>query len=153
MSSAFDPTSFLNQTFNESNSTESVPVPEGEYPGIIEKVDVVPWSKTDGSASGLKLQVMWTIEDESVKELLGRSKVTQRQDIMLDLTESGDNLDFGKGRNIGLGRLREATDLNEPGAPFGFQMLPGKMAKVLVKHRAGQEPGQIFSEVKAVTHI
>jgi hypothetical protein len=149
MSSTFDPTAFMNMTVEGSNSTESLPVPEGEYLAISEKVDVVPWSSKDGSNSGLKLQVIWDIQDDGVKSLMERSKVTQRQDIMLDLTETGQ-LDMGKGKNVGLGRLREAVDLNQAGQPFSFAMLQGRMGKVLVKHRAGTEPGQVFSEVKAV---
>lgn len=149
MASAFDPNAFLNATVTEANSTESVPVPEGEYLAIADKVTIVPWSKKDGSDSGLKLQIIWDIQDENVKELLERSKVTVKQDQMLDLTDTGQ-LALGKGQNIGLGRLRTAVDLNTPGEAFAFSMLQGRLAKVLVKHRTGEQPEQIFAEVRGV---
>jgi len=151
MASAFDPTAFLNATITESNSTETVPVPEGEYLSISEKAEVVPWQSRDGSNSGLKLVITWEIQDEGVKELLARSKVTARQDIMLDLTETGQ-LDMGKGRNVALGRLREALDLNKPGDPFSFAMIAGRMGKIVIKHRIAEINGvqQPVAEVKGV---
>ena len=145
---SFDPQQFLNSTIEESNSTEMVPVPEGELLAIADKVDCVTWSSKDGSSSGLKLRVIWDIQDEPTKQLLGRSKVTCAQDIMLDLTETGQ-LDMGKGKNVGLGRLRSAVDLNTPGQPFSFPMIQGRMATVSVKHRIYQDA--IFAEVKGVT--
>lgn len=149
MSSAFDPNAFFNSTVTEANSTELTPVPEGEYLAIADKVTIVPWSKKDGSDSGLKLQIIWDIQDENVKALLERSKVTVRQDQMLDLTDTGQ-LALGKGQNVGLGRLRTAVGLNTPGEPFSFTMIQGQIAKVLVKHRAGDQPEQIFAEVRGV---
>jgi hypothetical protein len=148
--SQFDPNAFLNATIEEANSTEMTPVPEGEYLAIADKVTVVPWQKKDGSDSGLKLQIIWDIQDENVKALLERSKITVRQDQMLDLTETG-GLALGKGQNVGLGRLRTAVGLNEPGQPFSFAMIQGQVAKVLVKHRMGDQAEQIFAEVRGVT--
>lgn len=145
--STFDPTVFMNSTIEEANSTEQVPVPEGEYLAIADKVEIVPWASKDGSSSGLKAQIIWDVQDDAVKQLLDRSKVTIRQDQMLDLTEAG-NLDMGKGKNVGLGRLRTAVDLNTPGQPFAFSMIQGRMAKVLVKHRVANDT--IYAEVKGV---
>lgn len=145
----FNLADFLNQTFDESNSTVSVPVPEGEFLAIADKVDLNTWQKRDGSASGLKLDIVWDIQDAELLAMFDRSKATSRQSIMLDLTETG-NLDFGKGRNVQLGRLRAALDLNEPGKPFGFPMITGRMGKVSIKHRIDGD--QIYSEVKAVAH-
>jgi hypothetical protein len=68
------------------------------------------------------------------------------QDVMLDLTDSGQ-LDMAKGRNVRLGRLREALDLNAPGRPFSFAMIQGRMAKVKVGHRVDGE--DIYAEVRA----
>lgn len=150
--SVFSPEQFLDLQINEANDTKVVPVPAGEFVALIGEVKVVPWAKKDDpSVAGLKLQITWEIDSPEVKQLLGRDKVTVRQDQMLDMTESG-GLDMGKGRNVGLGRLREATGLNTPGQPFAFSMLTGRMAKVLVKHRAG-DGDTIYSEVKGVAKI
>lgn len=147
---SFDPSTFLNQTFEEANSTVLTPCPEGEFPGIAEKVDVNTWQKKDGSASGLKLDLVWDIQDEGVKAATGRDPTRVRQSIMLDLTDTGQ-LDMGKGKNVNLGRLREALDLNQPGAPFSFSMIQGRMGKVMVKHRIDND--NIYDEVKAVAKL
>ena len=147
----FNPDQFLDMQVTESNSTEAIPVPVGEYTAVIGEVKCRSWQKKDDpSVSGLALDISWDIDDESVKELLGRTKVSVKQGAMLDLTESG-GLDMGKGRNVGLGRLREAVGLNAPGQPFSFSMLVGRMAKVKVEHRIDGD--RIFAEVKAVTKL
>ena len=151
----FSPEQFLDMQVTESNSTELIPIPIGDYLAIADKVEVKQWAKKDDpSVSGLKLQITWAIDDQAVKELLGRDKVTIRQDIMLDLTDGG-TLDMGKGRNVGLGRLREAVDLNIPGQAFSFTMIPGRMAKVSVKQRLDDKvtPPAIYSEVGGVAKV
>lgn len=151
MSSIFNPEEFLQSAqISEANSTASIPIPVGEYPAGIQEVKIATWAKKDGSASGLKLQVFWGIEDDAVKSFLGRDKVVVRQDIMLDLTEAG-GIDTGKGKNIGLGRLREAVDLNVPGQPFSFPMLPGRMAKVAIVHEPYQDT--LLAQVKGVAKL
>lgn len=147
----FSVENFLDQQFDQANDTVSQPVPAGEFPAIIDKVECKQWaSKADPSKAGLKLAITWLIDDGSVKELLGRDKVTVRQDIMLDMTDAG-GLDMGKGRNISLGRLREATGLNTQGQPFSFAMLTGRCAKVKVDHRIADD--KIYAEVKGVARM
>lgn len=147
----FDPAQFLEQQTTEANDTKLVPVPVGEYTALIEKVDARQWtSKKDPSVSGISLDVTWEVDDSTVKQLLGRDKVTVKQGIMLDMSETG-GLDMGKGKNVGLGKLREAVGLNVPGQPFAFSMLAGRVAKVRVEHRVDGE--NIYSEVKAVAKL
>lgn len=144
---SFDPNTFLNATFDEQNDTKVIPVPAGEYLALAEKVDVKSWSSKDGSSSGIKLEIVWDILDDNVKALLGRDTVKVTQQQMLDLTDTGA-LDMGKGKNIGLGRIREALDMNTPGQPFSFGMIQGRMAKVIVSHRAVGE--DIYAEIKKI---
>ena len=147
----FNPDQFLDMTINDSNSTQTVPVPVGEYTAVAGEVKCRQWqSKADPSKSGLTLDIIWNVDDSAVKELLGRDKVTVKQGIMLDLTEAG-GLDMGKGRNVGLGRLREALDLNRPGEAFSFSRLPGRVAKIAVSHRIDGE--NIYAEVKSVARV
>lgn len=147
----FSPEQFLDMQTTDANSTQSVPVPVGEYTALIDKVEVKSWQKRDDpSVGGLKLSMLWSIDDASVKEILGRDKVTVKQEIMLDITDAG-GLDMGKGRNTGLGRLREAVKLNTPGQPFAFSMLQGRMGKVKVDHRVDGE--NIYAEVKGVARM
>jgi hypothetical protein len=149
--SMFDPNAFLEMTVDQENSTVATPTPVGEYLAVCDKVELREWKKKDDpSVAGLALDVLWSIDDANVKALLERDKVTVKQGIMLDITESG-GLDMGKGKNVGLGKLREALNLNVKGQPFGFKMLEGRMAKVRVEHRLDpKNPDAIFAEVKAV---
>lgn len=146
--SMFDPNQYLDMQTTESNDTKVVPVPVGEYLAMVSEVKARSWtSKSDPTKSGIALDLQWEIEDTNVKSLLDRDKVTVKQGIMLDMTGSG-GLDMGKGKNVGLGRVREATGLNTPGAPFAASMLTGRMAKVTVKHRVDGDT--IYAEVSGV---
>lgn len=145
--STFDPATFLNMQVDEANDTKVVPVPAGEYLAVAEKVDIKAWASKDGSSSGLKLEIVWDIDDQNVKALLGRDTVKVTQQQMLDLTDTG-MLDTSKGKNVGLGRIREALDLNTPGQPFAFSMIQGRPAKVVVSHRIAGE--DVYAEVKKI---
>ena len=143
----FDPTSFMDATFSETNDTKVVPIPIGDWPAIIEEPKMAEWKSRDGLKSGWKLSMTMKIDSPEVAAITLRETNKVRHDVMLDLTESGA-LDMGKGKNVGLGRLREACNLNKPGEPFSFRMFDGKMIKVRIGHRVDGE--DIFSEVKAV---
>jgi hypothetical protein len=148
----FDPANFLDMQMTEASSTVSTPVPEGEYTGIVDgEPEIRQWTgKKDPTKSGLVLDITWLIDDATVKAELGREKVTCRQSIMLDLNSNG-GIDTGKGRNVSLGRLRDAVNLNEPGKPFSFRMLAGQCAKVAIKHRVDGDA--VYAEVKGVARL
>jgi hypothetical protein len=154
MTQMFDPNTFLEMTTTDANSTVAVPVPAREYIAIVEEVKARPWQAADDpSKAGMSLDVTWLIDDAAVKAELERDKVTVKQSLFLDVTPEG-GLDMGKGKNVGLGRLREALDLNAPGQPFGFRMLPGRAAKIVVSHRTDpKRPEVIYAEVKAVAKL
>jgi hypothetical protein len=147
---SFDAQSFLDATVHTANDTKIIPVPVGEYFGIIDKIAARQWQSKDGTKSGLALDVTWLVEDAGVKSLLGRDTVTVRQGIMLDITSQG-GLDLSLGKNIDLGRLREAVGKNQEGEPFSFSMLPGLTAKIRVTHRIDGE--NTYSEVKGVAKL
>jgi hypothetical protein len=147
---SFDPDLFLNSTFTGANDTKVIPVPVGEFQGIIEKVVPRQWQSKDGTSTGIALDVFWLVEDAGVKAELGRDTVTVKQGIMLDTTPQG-GLDMSKGKNIGLGRLREAVGLNDPSQPFSFHSLPGQSAKISVAHRIVGE--DTFAEVKGTAKL
>jgi hypothetical protein len=147
----FSPEQLMQLEIAESNSTKSEPVPIGEYNAIIKEVKARSWTKKDDpSVSGLALDIIWEIDDANVKAALDRDTVTCKQGIMLDLTAAG-GIDTGKGKNVGLGRLREAVGLNEPGRSFSFNQLAGRVARVKVKHRPDGD--NIYSEVEAVAKL
>lgn len=154
--SVFNPQQFLDAQFTESNDTVLRPIPAGEYIGYIEPgtVDVKQWkSNKDPSVTGLKLASLLVIDDAAVRAELGRDKVTCRYEVMLDITEEG-GLDMGKGKNITLGRLREATGCNEAGQPFAFRMLEGRPMKVLISHRVDDnDSSKVYTDVKGVAKL
>lgn len=144
----FDPQQFLDTNITDANSTQFIPIPEGDYNMISTDVQVRPWNSRDGTSSGLALDIKYEVDDAGVKELLGRDKVTVKQGIMLDLN-AGGGISTEKGRNVQLGRLREAMDLNKPGEPFNFRMLAGRVVKGHIKSRVADD-GQIYNDVTAV---
>lgn len=148
--SDFNPETFLNQTVEGALDTKIIVCPVGEYNAMADKVTIEKWAARDGSSSGLKLKIMWDILDDDAKAVTGRDNLRVKQEQMLDLTDTGQ-LDMSKGKNVGLGRIREALDLNEPGKPFSFSMIQGRMAKVRVSHRTAGE--DVYDEIKAIAKL
>ena len=142
---------FLDASVSTANDITSTPVPVGEYHGVIEKIIPRQWQSKDGTKSGIAMDIFFLIEDHLVKEHLGRDVVTCKMGLMLDTTPQGV-LDMAKGRNIGLGRLREAVGKNTPGEAFSFGMLPGLSAKVNVTHRVSDN-NEVFAEIKSVSKL
>jgi len=132
----FDKSQFLNMAVTGSNATEFVPVPVGEYPMTVESVDVSTGT-SDAGQNWARLDVIAVVQDEEVKKFMSRDKVTVRGGFMLDVVEQDGNatLDMGKGRNVRLGRLREAVGLNDEKQDFMFTMLVGQSCKGKVTHR------------------
>lgn len=149
--SQFDPTAFLDQSIEGQLDTKITPCPEGEFIAVIENVNPRPWASKDGTKAGVVLDVLWAIDDQGVKQQLGREKILVKQGIMLDLDATGQRLDVSRGKNVNLGRLREALDMNNPGQPFSFNMLPGRAARVKVTHRIDGE--DVYADIKMVTRI
>lgn len=148
--SAFDVEAFMSSATTEANSTRSEPVPEGEYTAIAHISDDPQNPAVRTTMSGkVVLDVHWSIDDAGVKEVTGRDDPQVRQSIFLDIDANG-RLDVSKGKNLQLGRLREALGLNTPGIPFKFADISGKVARVLVKHRLDAE-GTTWADVKGVT--
>ena len=59
---------------------------------------------------------------------------------------------MGKGQNVGLGRLRESLNLNDPTKAFAFRQLEGQMAKIKVDHQPDKEdPEKVYDRVVGVT--
>lgn len=153
----FNPEQFLSSTFNESNSTELLQVPEGEYTAVTEPVTAESFRTFDykkgerAGQKGVMLHLTWSINDESgaLSEYLGRAPKV-RQSLTLDFGPGG-TLEFGKGKNVSLGRLREAFNQNLTGRPWSFTMLGGQVARIKVKHRI--DGGNTYAEVSEVTKL
>lgn len=148
---SFDPDNLVNMDITGSTSTEYVPIPEGEFTGVIQDVSAKQVTSKKNGQTYTFLELMYVIDDEDVREETGMAEPKSRQSMILDFTDAG-TLDLGKGKNVPLGRLREACNLNDPSKAFNFNMLVGQAVKVNVKHRTGDE-GQIYAEIKGVAKL
>jgi hypothetical protein len=146
--SSFNPESFMNSTVSEANSTQYEQVPEGEFPASIDTVT----PRTTGTGKAL-LSVKWKVDDEAVRTQTGMAEPSVFQTVWLDVTESG-GLDFSRGKNVQLGKLRDALGQNAPGKPWSPGMLVGGVAKIRVKHSIDKRDNvTLNAEVSAVTKL
>lgn len=145
MTSTFNPDLFLNSEIEDANATEYVPIAEGEYNLVIKSLTA---GTTDKGAAKLDLVVI--VDDEEVRQETGMNEPTIKYTVWLDITESG-GLDFGKGKNVALGRLREACEQNVPGKPWSPASLIGSVVRGTIKHRFHED--KVFADVKGVTRL
>jgi hypothetical protein len=150
---AFDAEALMNVTTTEQGSTEVVQCPPNDYLAILDDIKFRHGNKKDDpSDTWFAMDVIWDIQDDAVRAELGRPKVTVKQQLFLDMTDDGKGFDMGKGKNVGLNRLREALDMNKPGEPFSPAQMKGRAAMVKVTHRPDQnKPGVVYAEVTAVS--
>lgn len=146
-----------NVSVNEPMATQMAVVPEGEYTAIIDSFGdegVKGWMREANTKNGPKaiLQVPFVILDDNLKATLGRDKVTVRMDLWLDTANGG--LETGEGKNIDLGRLREALGQNST-PNWSFTMLAGAgPVKIQTGVRADRnDPSRKFAEVKRVSKL
>lgn len=144
--SVFNPTTFMNTDYTGALDTKLIAVPEGDWPGVAGKLEAGVTPK--GQA---KLDITWEINDPQVEAITGRDKNSVRQTVWLDLTDHG-TLDMSPGKNVGLGRLREALGQNDPAKPWNPGMIAGQVAMLSIKQRMDDE-GNVFADVKKVAAI
>lgn len=129
---SFDPNTFMEQTIDAELDTQVQLVPEGEYQAMIEPIEADKDFRSGTIGEGKKREgetwasfsPRFVIQDSAVQAELGRDKVVcSHEGLFLDLDSNG-NLDFSKGKNVGLGQLRDAVGQNKPG-PWSFQNLSG----------------------------
>lgn len=149
----FDPATFMQTVYTEVNDTMVVPCPAGDWQAQIVELKPKTGTISKGERAGetwAGVDVVWEIGDDRVTSITGRKPTKVRQNVFLDLNASG-SIDFSRGKNISLGRLREACDLNRPGQPFNFSQLIGKLAVVEVSHRVdASDASKLYDEVKSV---
>lgn len=149
MPSAFDPIAFAGATTKSSGDTTFAPVPAGEYTAVIDDVNV------RDTTYGPVVDVVWSIDDGALKTELGRDKVTVKQGVFVDVTEGPDGkpvLDFSKGKNISLNRIRDALGMNTDGEEFSLNSLKGAgPASIRVTQTPAKDGSDtIYANVKSV---
>jgi len=131
-----------------ANDTSLPLIPEGEYPAIVDKYEGRQIETKRGPAT--VVDITWAVDDATAKEVTGMEKPTIRQSVFLDMTAEG-GIDMGEGKNVQLGRLREALGLNNPDVPFEFSQLAGQAGMILVSHNPDKnDPDTVYANVKKV---
>lgn len=155
---AFDPAKF-SQPITGAMSTEYEVAPEGDFVLMVGDYDEKTWFReqtfenNDGtSRDAISVSIPMEILDDNVRVQMGRERVFSRYQFFLDLDPQG-NIDFSKGKNVKLGKLREVLGQNDPALPWSFPMLAGKGPfkghnKV---SSSKKNPEQKFSEISRVT--
>lgn len=148
--SIFDPESFMQSSVTGAHSTEYELCPEGDYNAVVlrDGFSAREVTRQDGSASHV-LDVPCQI-DAPEKE--GANQKIVRYSVWLDLNESG-GFDMSKGKNVRLGRLREAVGQNDPSRPWALLDLVGQPLRVKVQHSADGKYANVTAVGKVGTEL
>ncbi len=161
----FDVNKFVQQTSTAKGSTEYLIVPEGEYKMILPDEDPTKWLeqqvvKKEGPRQGstfLSYEIPTIILDDAVRAAMGgRDEVRSRIRGIIDINEQTGDIDWGKGKNVKLGQLREALGQNDASKPWNFLQLKGAGPfKGIISHRPGRgnSAEQMFAEVTRTTKL
>lgn len=158
----FDPQAFLDLPTEEA-SIKRPPVAAADYISTIKDIQVRTWTskdKVDETTGKLKAGIAYDIfhtvdipEAERTRIGLTTPTLELKDSLMLDLN-AGGMIDYSPGKNGGLRRYRDATDLNKAGVPFKARDLIGRMVKVKIGHREYPEgSGDLFEEIKGVSRV
>jgi hypothetical protein len=149
--SVFDTENFLSSSAGGTLSTERTLIPADTYANAnIKDLKINHGIIGSGDNAGkpwVRLNVIWQIDSQELRDLLDRAFVTVTQGFMLDVTEDGE-LDTGKGKNVRLGKLKKALGLNEKEAQWAEFI--GKYATIQVAHGVNGKDGSATEEVVAV---
>ena len=148
----FKPEDFKGSVTQEQGSTTVTPCPVGEWVAKVDKVDFrQAQGKKDTSQTYTFADITYEVDNDEVSRLCDRDKVTVRQSLIVDVAPDGKSLDMGKGKNVGLNRVRDAVGQNVAGQAWAPSMLEGKILKVKVKHRPDENDSSIlYGEVASV---
>jgi len=150
----FDPQNFLNSTAAEgAMETKFVTCPAGEYNASIVDVGARAIKDKNTGEETPVVDVVWGVSDQAVMEATGMETVRVRQSLFIDMTPQG-GLATGPGKNIQLGRLREALKQNDPSKPWNFNMLKGAAARIKVEQSPNtKDPSNPYANVTAVAPL
>lgn len=146
----FDPNKFMQSNFNGKLDTVIPALPEDDYRAVVDDVTHREIQTKEGLRHVLRLR--WKLTDENKLLAIGRKSASVNQDIWLDLTPDGA-LDEGEGKNIGLGQVLEALNLN------GQQWSPGTLkgmgpAILRIAPRPDQKnPEIVYNDVRRVVKL
>lgn len=145
--STFDPDAFMNQEVEGPMDTKYPTVPEGVYTSIIEDVKVRQFTNKNGD-TGIVADILHSIQDDEVKKKMDKDKVLVKQGLFIDVAPNG-GLDLSEGKNIKLGKLRDAVGQNA-GGPWNLNHLKGAgPLTIAVSTRSDpNDPETVYNDVK-----
>ena len=151
----FDPQKYFESSTEEPMETTLSPIPVGEYTAVVRSVKIFPIKdKQTGMerTNTIRTTITWDIDDKPLEQQLGRTNLTVQQTVFIDFDDNG-SFATGRDKNVQLGRLREALNLNS--GRFTLQMLEGAgPARIAVHHEPdSRDDSLIYAKVKNVTRI
>lgn len=152
--SAFDPAIF-EQAITESESSSSLlPIPAGEYNAIIEDYKFNQGVSKKNNENYVSMLITYSIIDDTgelARAIARPPKVSHTY--FVDTNASGA-FDFGQGKNVWLGKIRNAVGMNAPGQSFSFSMLKGQALRIVVSTEPSKDdPEVIYNRVKSVGRL
>lgn len=152
--SAFNPQALLKAAVTGKTSTKMVAAPAGDYVGVLTKVDVGAQVIKNGERAGETFyKAVYTVDVDGDPKLDAAGLSPKRKfriECLLDITPNG-GLDMGLGKNVALGRLREAVDQNWDNQEWDMGMPIGRPVKFTVFHEPDPKDAEnIFERIKGV---
>ncbi len=143
MTSSFDPNVFLDAQTTEVNEkrppldAENPDADDQLYAAVIGEIKTSSGVIEKGERAGqpwVSMLIPLRIQVGPKQQALGMPpELTLTDRAFLDLTPQG-GLDNSKGKNRQQRVYRDATGMNNPGEPFAWRMLTGRMVKVKINH-------------------
>jgi hypothetical protein len=153
----FNPDQFVQDTIDGQMSTTIELIPAGEYDAILTEVGkarrISGTSSSGNEYDFAAIDLFFEINDPVLSEKIGRSTLRVKYGLNLDLDPTTGKLDVRKGKNVALGRLREAAGQNKLGQPWSFNNLLHTGPYVIVVDHVPNKnnPEVIYEQVKRVT--
>lgn len=151
----FNPDDLLNLQLEGANDTKLIQIPADTYIGVIKAMDITEVTQRADNGDEVKRQVLRVsigIDNEAVKEATGMADPRGRWDCFLDLTPNG-GLDMGKGKNVNLGKIREAVGMNDPTQPFSMRAMVGRPLQATFELKKDKKSGDMFSNITKVAAL
>lgn len=161
----FDADAFMGQTVDAELDTVIAIPPEGDYRAMIGTIDSEKSFRTfeakEGKNAGREFTIFqptFVLQDDprlaEVRAARGDNDVSvTHKGMFLDLTDAGQ-LDTSKGRNVDLGRLRDAVGQNQtPGWTFKMLEGAGPVMVHVIHEKDKNDDTKKFARVSRVVKI